>query len=931
MSETNLNTTRIKLPFAAVDDKPYIFASYAHNDNEIVFPLLKKLYEAGYNVWYDEGITIGERYDNVIKDHIEKSAVFLFFTSNLSVSRSYIIEKELPVAFKNRDYCTILTLYIEKKVAVPENVAAMLPKKHLKSIEQVIRKLRKLQIIHYGERKAVPIERDVPKNWYDGHETDPLNGALNNVFCNETPYACLVFHPHDMNACNPYTKELYFAGYNVRSCEYGTDRDRSTMISDPDCMAYVPFVTKRYAESGMLQRDYEAAKNAGKKLIWLNFPTIDANGKEEWPDESFIPDEMMQLQGLNLHRLTENDFLSELESNLEKINCYAARDADGKVARRSFDIKDFFYDFTENQEGIIITKLKEKTERIKNAQTSTVYETPARETSFFEKLKNKVMNFFLGDNSTYTGSVTNTVANVVARSDITDIVIKSSYSGYPVLEIGERAFYGCKSILSVTIEDGVEMISKEAFGSCYGLRSVRIPGSVRSIGIEAFDGCWDLTSVDIEYGVRNIGFEAFGYCTKLPSINLPESVISMDSSAFTCCSKLKAFRFPSGITKIPNDCLCECGSLKSVEFPGRVTSIGERAFLKCASLSSIHIPDSVTEIGCGALAGCSSLRSVTIPAGVTYIELGLFTACSSLTSVTILGSVTSIGVCAFFGCSSLTSVTIPGNVKHIGLEAFAKCSNLHSVTIRGSVEGIEDRTFYECGKLTSVEIPKGAKSIGEEAFYGCGSLTSVTIPRSVKSIGDGAFHGCGQLSSVEIPGRVTGIGHHTFCECETLRSVMLPRIVTSIGDKAFYRCGSLSTLKIPDHVKSIGDYAFSDCRGLTSITLPDGTESLGENVFYECSSLTSIKIPESVTTIGDRAFLMCGVTIIGTNILVGEWHNDLVVHCVRGSTAWNYCEEDKITCSPILSKKQIHLITGLIAAGVLLVAAVGARLLGLFG
>ena len=38
------------------EEKPYIFASYAHDDNEQVFPLIKRIFETGYNVWYDEGI-----------------------------------------------------------------------------------------------------------------------------------------------------------------------------------------------------------------------------------------------------------------------------------------------------------------------------------------------------------------------------------------------------------------------------------------------------------------------------------------------------------------------------------------------------------------------------------------------------------------------------------------------------------------------------------------------------------------------------------------------------------------------------------------------------------------------------------------------------------------------------------------------------------
>ena len=79
---------------------------------------------------------------------------------------------------------------------------------------------------------------------------------------------------------------------------------------------------------------------------------------------------------------------------------------------------------------------------------------------------------------------------------------KSDYSGnvvipeqvtygdntYSVTSIGERAFYRCENLTSVTIGDSVISIGDGAFFRC-ALTSVTIPDSVTSIGDFAFNSC----------------------------------------------------------------------------------------------------------------------------------------------------------------------------------------------------------------------------------------------------------------------------------------------------------------------------------------------------------------------------------------------------------------------------------------------------------
>ena len=173
-----------------------------------------------------------------------------------------------------------------------------------------------------------------------------------------------------------------------------------------------------------------------------------------------------------------------------------------------------------------------------------------------------------------------------------DVLIPSivTYSGkeYSVTSIGQRVFYYCD-----------------------GLTSVTIPNSVTSIGGSAFKGCSCLTSVTIPNSVTSIGGSAFEECSGLTSVNIPNSVTSIGGSAFRGCSGLKS----------------------SVTIPNSVTSIGGSAFQGCSGLTSVTIGNGVELIQSYSFAGCSGLTSVTIGNGVERIWSYIFSGCSALKDV----------------------------------------------------------------------------------------------------------------------------------------------------------------------------------------------------------------------------------------------------------------------------------------------------------
>jgi hypothetical protein len=166
---------------------------------------------------------------------------------------------------------------------------------------------------------------------------------------------------------------------------------------------------------------------------------------------------------------------------------------------------------------------------------------------------------------------------------------------------------------------------------CNSLKSVAVlPASVTQIGERAFFRCTSLASITLPASVTQIGGHAFYGCTSLASITLPESVTQIGAEAFKGCTSLASITLPASVTQIGGYAFYGCTSLASITLPASVTRIGEGAFTHCVSLASITLPESVTQIGFCAFEGCTSLLSITIPSS-TVVDPSAFSAHTQVT------------------------------------------------------------------------------------------------------------------------------------------------------------------------------------------------------------------------------------------------------------------------------------------------------------
>ena len=137
-----------------------------------------------------------------------------------------------------------------------------------------------------------------------------------------------------------------------------------------------------------------------------------------------------------------------------------------------------------------------------------------------------------------------------------------------VRAIGDRAFWDCSGLTSVTIPDGVTSIGDYAFAYCVSLTSATIPEGGTSIGGSAFSGCSGLTSVTIPSSVTSIGWSAFENCTALTFMTIPESVTYISEEVFSNCIRLARVTIPKSVTEISSKAFYYCDSLTDVYYAG---------------------------------------------------------------------------------------------------------------------------------------------------------------------------------------------------------------------------------------------------------------------------------------------------------------------------------------------------------------------------
>ena len=88
----------------------FVFICYAHADRDVVMPEIMALQNAGFTLWYDEGIRPGSEWNAAIADAIQKCETFLYLVTPASVASEHC-RRELNFALEEKR--SVLAMHLE--------------------------------------------------------------------------------------------------------------------------------------------------------------------------------------------------------------------------------------------------------------------------------------------------------------------------------------------------------------------------------------------------------------------------------------------------------------------------------------------------------------------------------------------------------------------------------------------------------------------------------------------------------------------------------------------------------------------------------------------------------------------------------------------------------------------------------------------------
>ncbi len=258
----------LNAPFEAYEgNEPYIFISYKHDDWKIVYPVIKKLHDAGFNIWYDANLEKGKYYDIQIANHIKKSDLFVTFITqtviDCSIDEDDYLIKELTVA--NMTKRKRLPIFLDNVELDGFYLMHYLGKQSILKHE-------------YGKNDDMFIEACIstfknfglePKEIQSSNNDSVVLEDLSPAYEGDEPYIFLSYSRFDTSRIYPEIKQFQEEGYNLWYDECGIGRSSSETIykSILHSSLFVVYISNNSVESSNIKGEIELASSQGIPIL----------------------------------------------------------------------------------------------------------------------------------------------------------------------------------------------------------------------------------------------------------------------------------------------------------------------------------------------------------------------------------------------------------------------------------------------------------------------------------------------------------------------------------------------------------------------------------------------------------------------------------------------------------------------------------------
>ena len=318
-------------------------------------------------------------------------------------------------------------------------------------------------------------------------------------------------------------------------------------------------------------------------------------------------------------------------------------------------------------------------------------------------------------------STDNTTITISGSGELTKTAVDTILSRYLI-----------ESTYNVIIDEGITKIEEDAFAHDIKLCHITLPDSLVEIGARAFNGCKNAFIDTLSTANRTICGGAFQEVT-INEVIISESFIPRLSGVYVPFGKanINSVSFEEGITKIPEDALRSCKTLTSIAIPDSVTEIGSFAFSGCSNAVIDTLATANRTIDGSAFQEVT-INELVMSESFQSLRVGVYYAFSSasILNITFEKDIRKIPENAFASCILYTEIALPDSVTEIGDHAFRNCSALSSIELPDSVTTIGIYAFNSCDDLVSVSLPKSITTIGTDAFGNNSDLTLYVISGS---------------------------------------------------------------------------------------------------------------------------------------------------------------------------------------------------------
>lgn len=471
-------------------------------------------------------------------------------------------------------------------------------------------------------------------------------------------------------------------------------------------------------------------------------------------------------------------------------------------------------------------------------------------------------------------SPTEKYARIVGNSYEGDFTIPATIEvegdTYKVVEVGGYCFDGRTGITSVTVPDGILVVSDYAFRGTTGLKSLSLPGSVMAIkaGFITKGGITEFTFPKNIVRVENITFQN---CTALTTVTLPESAEVINASAFAGCTALTTVNGGANLREIYSGAFNGATKLVNFTLPQGLELLENSSFTG-TGISFTKLPPKIKTVRASAFKNCYNLKYVDVSA-IENFESSCFQG-SGLERIDMPSSVKTFGTMIFQDCKQLKRIILPANLDKVPIQTFYNCSSLDSVVLPGNITTLSNYAFRDCSSLKNIVLPKGMEGYAIGCFMGCTALEEITLPgKDNVQVAANVFNGCTSLRKAVMPSSLTVIAQNLFNGCKSLTQVEMSDEVTMIYPSAFKGCSSLTSFSTPHALRTIGLSAFENCTALTSIRLRANVDSIARKAFAGCTALQDITVRATVppkvvdaTAFADTTYTMATLSVPASSV-----------------------------------------------------------------